>query len=101
MLGHSLSFRDLEELLTERGLEGDDYLALGSAPSWNRAVAPSSQADRRVDEIYIRVKGRWGCSPPGAIDFAAATIDFLLSALCDAEAAKRLFRKALSPPYNC
>jgi hypothetical protein len=30
VLGHSVSFRDLEELLTERGLEGDDYLALGS-----------------------------------------------------------------------
>jgi transposase, IS6 family len=46
------------------------------------------------------VKGRW-CYLPGAIDFAGATIDFLLSALRDAEAAKRLFRKALSPPYNC
>ena len=31
-----------------------------------------------------------------AIDFRGATIDFLLSALRDADAAKRLFRKALS-----
>ena len=43
------------------------------------------------------MKGRW-CYLPGAIDFAGATIDFLLSALRDAEAAKRLFRKALSHP---
>jgi transposase-like protein len=31
-----------------------------------------------------------------AIDSRGATIDFLLSALRDADAAKRLFRKALS-----
>jgi putative transposase len=42
------------------------------------------------------VKGRW-CYLPGAIDFAGATIDFLLSALRDAEAAKQLFRKAPEP----
>jgi transposase-like protein len=49
----------------------------------------------RVDEPYIRVQGRW-CYLYRAIDSAGATIDFLLSALRDAEAAKRLFRKALS-----
>src|ERR1700685_2767013 len=49
----------------------------------------------RVDETYIRVKGRW-CYLYRAIDSAGATIDFLLSALRDADAAKRLFRKALS-----
>jgi len=49
----------------------------------------------RVDETYIRVKGRW-CYLYRAIDSTCATIDFLLSALRDADAAKRLFRKALS-----
>jgi transposase-like protein len=49
----------------------------------------------RVDETYVRVKGRW-CYLYRAIDSAGATIDFLLSALRDADAAKRLFRKALS-----
>src|SRR2546428_12489882 len=42
-----------------------------------------------------RVKGRW-CYLYRAIDSAGATIDFLLSAVRDAEAAKRLFRGALS-----
>ena len=42
----------------------------------------------RVDETYVRVKGRW-C-------YLYRAIDFLLSALRDADAAKRLFRKALS-----
>jgi transposase-like protein len=35
-----------------------------------------------------------------AIDSSGATIDFLLSALRDADAAKRLFRKALSDPRH-
>ena len=48
-----------------------------------------------MDETYIRVKGRW-CYLYRAIDSAGDTIDFLLSALRDADAAKRLFRKSLS-----
>jgi transposase-like protein len=53
----------------------------------------------RVDETYIRVKGRW-CYLYRAIDSTGATIDFLLSALRDAAAAKRLFRQALSNPAH-
>ena len=53
----------------------------------------------RVDETYIRVQGRW-CYLYRAIDSTGATIDFLLSALRDAAAAKRLFRKALSDPSH-
>ena len=49
----------------------------------------------RVDETYIKVKGRWWYLYR-AIDSAGATIDFLLSAFRDADAAKQLFRKALS-----
>lgn len=48
----------------------------------------------RVDETYVRVKGRWRYLYR-AIDSKGATTDFLLSAFRDADAAKRLFRKAL------
>ena len=48
----------------------------------------------RVDETYVRVKRPW-CYLYRAIDSKGATIDFLLSAFRDADAAKRLFRKAL------
>ena len=48
----------------------------------------------RVDETYVRVKSRW-CYLYRAIDSAGTTIDFLLSAFRDADAAKRLFHKAL------
>jgi len=51
----------------------------------------------RVDETYVRVKGAW-CYLYRAIDSTGATIDFLLSALRDAAAAKRLFRNSLSDP---
>src|SRR6202050_471047 len=40
----------------------------------------------RVDEAYVRVKGRW-CYLYRAIDSTGATIDFLLSALREANAA--------------
>jgi IS6 family transposase len=50
-----------------------------------------------VDETYVRVKGRW-CYLYRAIDSKGATIDFLLSTFRDADAAKRLFRKALGDP---
>src|SRR5450432_2550359 len=49
----------------------------------------------RVDETFVRVKGRW-CYLYRAIDSAGATIDFLLSVLRDADGAKRLFHNALS-----
>ncbi len=47
-----------------------------------------------VGEIYLKVNGRW-CYLYRAIDSAAATNDFLWPAFRDADAAKRLFRKAL------
>ena len=43
----------------------------------------------------LRVKSRW-CYLYRAIDSEGATIDFLLSALRDADAAKRLFRNAFN-----
>jgi len=100
-LRYSLSLRDVEELLIERGL-GADHTTVWR---WVQRYAPeleqrmrqhlkSTNNSWRVDETYIRIKGRW-CYLYRAIDSAGATIDFLLSALRDADAAKRLFRNAL------
>ena len=79
-----------------------DHLALGPAlrPRTGGAAAPSSQANQkswRVDETYVRVRGRW-CYLYRALDSTGATIDFVLSRWRDAVAAKRLFRKALAAP---
>jgi hypothetical protein len=75
-------------------------VALGTAlrPGTGTAHAAISQAHQQVvarGRDYFKVKGGW-CYLYRAIDSAGATIDYLLSAFRDADAAKRLFRKALS-----
>ena len=93
--------RNVEELLEERGLEADHTTVW----RWVQRYGPEleqrlrrhhkpANKSWRVDETYVRVNGRW-CYLYRAIDSAGATIDFLLSARRDADAAKRLFRKAL------
>ena len=105
-LRYSLSFRDVEELLVERGLEADHTTIW----RWVQRYGPEleqrlrghlkpTNKSWRVDETYLRVQGRW-CYLYRAIDSTGATIDFLLSALRDAGAAKRLFRKALADPSH-
>lgn len=54
----------------------------------------------RVDETYIEVKGK----PKylyRAVDSAGNTLDFLLTAKRDAQAAKRFFRKTLKAVHTC
>src|ERR1700687_1312181 len=73
-----------------------------TVPNWNSdcgVILRPTNKSWRVDETYIRVQGRW-CYLYRAIDSTGATIDFLLSALRDAAAAKRLFRQALSDPSH-
>jgi IS6 family transposase len=102
-LRYSLSLRDVEELLQERCLEVVDHTTVWR---WVQRYAPEldqrlrrhlkpTNKSWRVDETYVKVKGRW-CYLYRAIDSAGATIDFLLSARRDADAANRLLRKALS-----
>jgi len=105
-LRYSLSLRDVEELLEERGLKTDHTTVW----RWVQCYAPEleqrlrrylkpTNKSWRVDETYVRVKGRW-CYLYRAIDSAGATIDVLLSAWRDADAAKRLLGKALSHPSH-
>jgi DDE superfamily endonuclease len=63
-----------------------------------RRLKPTNKS-WRVDETYIRVQGSW-CYLYRAIDSTGATIDFLLSALRDAAATKRLLRKVLGDPSH-
>ena len=52
-----------------------------------------------MDETYVRVKGE-NKYLYRAVDKHGQTIDFLLTARRDAQAAKRFLRKALSQPGN-
>ncbi len=101
-LRYSLSLRDVEELFAERGLEADHTTIWRWVQRYGaeleqrlRPQLKPTNKSWRLDETYIRVQGRW-CYLYRAIDSTGATIDFLLSALRDAAAAKRLFRQALS-----
>jgi len=100
-LRFSLSYRDVEELLAERGLRADHVTVW----RWVQRYAPELEQrlrsklkptndSWRVDETYIRVKGKWRYLYR-AVDSAGATLDFLLSAKQDAAAAKRFLAKAL------
>jgi DDE domain len=59
-----------------------------------RSRLNSTNDSWRVDETYIRVKGKW-VYLYRAVDSTGATIDFLLSAKRDAAAAERFLAKAL------
>jgi transposase, IS6 family len=103
-LRFSLSYRNVEELLTERGLPADHTTIWRwvqcYAPELNKRCRPQlkpTNGSWRVDETYVRVKGQWTYLYR-AVDSAGATIDFLLAAKRDAAAAKRFFQKALRAP---
>src|SRR5260370_42276960 len=99
-LRFSLSYRDVEELLTERGLPAD-YTTIWRwvqcyGPELNRRCRRElkpTNCSWRVDETYIRVKGKWAYLYR-AIDSTGATLDFRLSAHRYARAAKRFFQIA-------
>ena len=64
-LRFSLSYRDVQELLTERGVEVDDSTiwrwVQRFAPELNLRLRPHVKPTNRcwrVDETYVRVKGR-------------------------------------------
>jgi IS6 family transposase len=101
-----ISYRDLELMLADRGV-GVAHTTLFRwvqtyAPEIEKRIRPHlhvSNGSWRVDETYVRVKGRW-MYLYRAVDSRGQTIDFLLSARRDAEAAKRFFRKALGQPHT-
>ena len=95
-LWYSLWFRDVEDLLSERGLEADhttirrwvQHYGPELEERLRRHLKPTNKS-WRVDETYVRVKGRW-CYLCRAIDSTGATIDFMLSGLRDGAAISRI-----------
>ena len=101
-LRYPLSYRDLEEMMTERGLSIDHSTiarwVLHYAPILERRIRREMRQPGRswrVDETYVRVAGKWTYLYR-AIDAAGDTIDFLLSPNRDFTAAKGFLRLALS-----
>ncbi len=101
-LRFGLSYRDVEELLAERGIEVDHV----SVYRWVQRFAPEflrvasarrSVIDTRwhVDETYLRVGGRWRYLFR-AIDGKGQVIDVYLSASRDTAAARRFLERAIA-----
>ena len=100
-LRYSLSYRDLEEMMRERGLHVDHTTIYRwvqrYAPELEKRSRPHLKACNdswRVDETYIKIKKVWTYLYR-AVDSEGNTLEFLLSPTRDAEAAKRFFVKAL------
>jgi transposase-like protein len=101
-LRFGLSYRDVEELLAERGVEVDHVTIYRwvrrFAPLLADAARPCRHAvgDRwYVDETYVKVAGRWRYVYR-AIDQFGQVIDVFVSARRDAQAARRFFDRAIS-----
>jgi transposase-like protein len=100
-LAYPLSYRQVEELIEERGVSVDHAtinrwvlkysLQLEAAfHRWKRPVGSSW----RMDETYIKVKGQWRYLYRAA-DTHGQTIDFLLTEQRDERAATRFLIKAI------
>jgi transposase-like protein len=95
-----LSYRDVEELLVERGIEVDHVSVFRwvqrFTPLLIDAARPSRHAvgDRWfVDETYVKISGRWRYVYR-AIDQYGQIIDVYVSARRDLRAARRFFATA-------
>jgi transposase-like protein len=100
-LRFGLSYRDVEELLTERGVEVDHVTVyrwvLRFTPLLADVAKPCRHAvgDRwQVDETYVKVTGQWRYVYR-AIDQFGQVIDVFVSARRDAKAARRFFERAV------
>jgi IS6 family transposase len=100
-LRFGLSYRDVEELLAERGIEVDhvtvDRWVQHFTPLLADAARPCrhSVGDRwYVDETYVKVAGRWRYVYR-AVDQYGQIIDVYVSARRDTQAARRFFTTTL------
>lgn len=100
-LAYPISYRQLEEMMQERGVEVDhstlNRWVLRHVPLLDREFRARKHpvgSSWRLDETYVRVKGAWKYLYR-AVDKAGATVDFLLTAKRDRKAALRFLRKAI------
>ncbi|WP_239500043.1 IS6 family transposase [Bacillus pseudomycoides] len=104
-LRYNLSFRNLVEMMEERGLS----IAHTTIMRWVHQYGPQLEEKVRhhlkttndswgVDETYIKVKGQW-MYLYRAVDSEGNTIDFYLRKSRDKQAAKCFFKKALAFSY--
>jgi transposase-like protein len=101
-LRFGLSSRDVEELLTERGVEVDHVTVYRWVQRFTPLLADAARPCRhsvgnrwQVDETSVKVAGHWRYVYR-AVDQFGQVIDELVSAHRDAMAAHRFFEQAIS-----
>jgi len=105
-LKYPLSYRNLEEMMAERGIQVDHTTIMRLVHQYlseiekkiRRHLRPTNDS-WRVDETYIIVKGEWKYLYRAA-DSDGNTIDFMLSTKRNRKTAKRFFKKALGSNHN-
>ena len=101
-LAYKLSYREIEEMFAERNIHFDH----STLNRWVIKYAPQLEAifrkrkrrvseSWRMDETYIKIKGRW-VYYYRAVDKYGAIIDFYLSETRDEPAARAFFNKAIN-----
>ena len=98
----ALSYRDIEELASERGLKVDhstiNRWVINYAPQLEEVFHKRHKQpvgnSWHMDETYIKVKGQWRYLYR-AVDKPGQTVDFMLSEKCDEPAARAFFEKAI------
>ena len=105
-LKYPLSYRNLKEMMIERGIQVDHSTIMRWVHQYSpeiekkirRHLRPTNDS-WRVDETYIKVKGKWKYFYR-AVDSNGDTIDFMLSTKRNKKAANRFFKKALNSNHN-
>ncbi len=97
-LRYRLSYRDLEEMMAERGLVLDHTTIYRWVQHYGKEIhrrmtkyMQSPNDSWRIDETYVKIKGVWRYLYR-AVDSDGKTIDFYLSKTRDRKAAKKFLK---------
>src|SRR6266542_4362718 len=100
-LRFGLSYRDVEELLVERGIEVDHVTVYRWVQRFMPLLADAARPCRhlvgdrwQVDETYVKVASQWRYVYR-AIDQFGQVVDVFVARRRDAEAARRFFQRAI------
>ena len=101
-LRYGLSYRDIEELLAERGIVVDHVTIYRWVQRFTMLFIDAARPCRHspgdrwfVDETYLKIAGRW-CYLYRAVDQFGEVVDVFLSARRDATAARAFFDSAMT-----